>query len=86
MLLIFEDCTLDVRRYELRRAGKFIPLRTKVFQVLAYLAAHHDRVVSRDELKEQVWSGQFIADATLSACIKEGASGRRRHWPLATRH
>jgi DNA-binding winged helix-turn-helix (wHTH) protein len=39
MRYVFDDCTLDTERYELRRAGIRIPLRPKVFQLLAYLPA-----------------------------------------------
>jgi DNA-binding winged helix-turn-helix (wHTH) protein len=42
-----------------------IPLRPKECDVLAYLLAHRDRVVSPDELLAQVWPGQWVGDATL---------------------
>jgi DNA-binding response OmpR family regulator len=47
MRYAFGDYTLDTRRYELRRAGASIALRSKVFHLLAYLLAHHDPVVPR---------------------------------------
>jgi DNA-binding winged helix-turn-helix (wHTH) protein/class 3 adenylate cyclase/tetratricopeptide (TPR) repeat protein len=61
----FGDYLFDPERYELRRAGVLVPLRPKECDVLAYLLAHRDRVVSKDELLEQVWPGQFVGDATL---------------------
>jgi DNA-binding winged helix-turn-helix (wHTH) protein/predicted ATPase len=70
MHYIFGDYSLDTARYELRRAGAVVPLRSKVFDVLAYLVTHHDRVVSRDEILNQVWPAQFIADSTLTSCVK----------------
>ena len=51
--------------------GLRIHLRPKVFQILAYLLAHRDRVVPKAELLEHVWPNQFIGDATLNACIKD---------------
>jgi class 3 adenylate cyclase/DNA-binding winged helix-turn-helix (wHTH) protein len=69
MRYVFGNCILDTQRYELRRAGTRIPLRPKVFQVLAYLLAHRDRLVPKQELLEHVWPGQFISDATLNSCI-----------------
>jgi DNA-binding winged helix-turn-helix (wHTH) protein/class 3 adenylate cyclase len=65
----FGDYLFDTERYELRRAGAQVSLRPKECEVLAYLLAHHDRVVSKDELLEQVWPGQFVGDATLHARI-----------------
>ena len=55
----------------------------KMFQVLAYLLAQHDRVVPKDELLSHVWPDQFISDETLSTCITElrqalGDSGQRQ--------
>ena len=65
----FGDYLFDTERYELHRAGVLVPLRPKECDVLAYLLAHRDRVVSKDELLEQVWPGQFVGDATLHVRI-----------------
>ena len=70
MLYVFGDCTLDTRRYELRRVGTRIPLRPKVFRVLVYLIEQRDRVVSRDEVLAQVWTNQYVGDETLTSCVK----------------
>jgi hypothetical protein len=64
---LFGAYRLDTQRYELTHAGVPIPLRPKVFQVLAYLLAHHDRVVSKEELLEQLWPGQFVGDVGLNS-------------------
>ena len=52
MYYVFGSYRLDTQRYELTYAGVPIPLRPKVFQVLAYFLAHHDRVVRKEELLE----------------------------------
>jgi DNA-binding winged helix-turn-helix (wHTH) protein len=70
MRYMFGDYSLDTQRYELRRAGDFIPLGPQVFNVLAYLVAHRDRVVSRDELFARLWPGQFVTDDALGRCIR----------------
>lgn len=69
MRYVFGDCTLDTERYELRRAGVWIPLRPKVFQLLVYLITHCDRVVMKDELVAHLWPNQFIGDAALKSCM-----------------
>jgi class 3 adenylate cyclase len=61
---------LDTQRRELYHAGAPLKLRRKVFQVLAYLLAHHDRVVPKQELLAQLWPNQFVGDETLTSCIK----------------
>jgi class 3 adenylate cyclase len=65
----FGDYCLDTQRYELHRGRVPIPLRPKVYQVLAYLLTHADRVVLTQELLEQVWPGQFVGDAALHSYI-----------------
>ena len=83
MRYVFGECILDTQRAELCRAGEVRRLRRKAFQVLGYLLAHPDRVVSKQELCEQVWPQQFISDAALESTIKAvrqalGDSGRRQ--------
>jgi DNA-binding winged helix-turn-helix (wHTH) protein/tetratricopeptide (TPR) repeat protein len=71
MRYLFGDYALDTRRCELRRAGALIKLRPKVFDVLTYLIAHRDRVITRQELLEHLWPQQFVGEATLNSCIME---------------
>jgi DNA-binding winged helix-turn-helix (wHTH) protein/tetratricopeptide (TPR) repeat protein len=67
----FGRCLLDVERRLLFRDGKRVDARPQVFDVLNYLLAHADRVVTRDELFEAIWEGRFVSDSTLSVCIRE---------------
>jgi class 3 adenylate cyclase/DNA-binding winged helix-turn-helix (wHTH) protein/tetratricopeptide (TPR) repeat protein len=90
MRYVFGDYTLDTRHYELRLAGVPIPLRPKVFHLLAYLLAQRDRIVPRQELCEHLWPHQFVSDTTLDACLAQarqavGDSGRVQR-VIQTRH
>src|SRR5215211_2788210 len=49
-MYVFADVELDLDRYEIRRHGSAVPVEPQVFDVLAYLAANGDRVVSKEEL------------------------------------
>src|SRR5918999_6590221 len=70
MIYIFaDDYELDPPRYELRYAGKLVKLEPQVFNVLVYLIQHRDRVVSKDELLEQLWPGRFVSEATLTSRV-----------------
>src|SRR5262245_43283619 len=71
MRYIFGDYCLDTQRYELHRDSVPIPLRPKVYQVLAYLLTHYDRVVLKQELLEHVWPGQSVGDAALNSYIMD---------------
>ena len=68
-IYVFGAYTLDTQRYELRRGGEPLPLEPKVFDVLTYLVQHCDRLVSKDELLEQVWRGAIVGEAALVRCI-----------------
>jgi adenylate cyclase len=63
----FADCELDTDRRELRRSGEVVALEPQVFELLAYLVAHPDRVVSKDEINAAVWGGRIVSDAALSS-------------------
>jgi DNA-binding winged helix-turn-helix (wHTH) protein len=71
MRYCFGAYVLDTLCYELQRAGASQALRPKAFAVLTYLLAHRHRVVTKQELLEQVWPGQFVEETTLASCIME---------------
>ena len=66
----FNDYELDTSRYGLTRNGEAIEVEPKVFDLLRYLIEHHDRMVSREELFEKLWTGQVVSDTSLSNQIK----------------
>jgi DNA-binding winged helix-turn-helix (wHTH) protein/predicted ATPase len=81
MIYRFGDCELDDRRLELRRGGVPCHLEPQVFEVLAYLVRNRDRVVTKNELLDQVWGSRFVTDSALTSRLKSarkavGDSGR----------
>jgi DNA-binding winged helix-turn-helix (wHTH) protein/predicted ATPase len=70
MVYAFGEYELDTRRLELRRAGEPVRIEPQVFDVLALLIEHRDRVVPRREILQQVWGHGFVSDATLSSRLK----------------
>src|SRR3954453_7514257 len=58
-----------MQRRELRRAGDLLTLEPKVFDLLAFLIANRDRVVTRDELITQIWDGRIVSESALATCI-----------------
>jgi DNA-binding winged helix-turn-helix (wHTH) protein len=78
-----DDYELDLQRYELRYAGKLVKLEPQVFNVLAYLIQHRDRVVTKEELFARLWPGRFVTEATLTSRMRAareaiGDSGREQ--------
>lgn len=69
MIIRFEECELDTGRYELRRGGDPVPVEPQVFDLLRLLIENRDRIVTKDELFEEVWEGRVVSDATLNSRI-----------------
>lgn len=67
----FADFTLDVAAERLLRGLQEIKLRPKSFHVLRYLVEHPGRVVSRDELMQEVWGDIAVSDESLTKCIAD---------------
>ena len=66
----FGDCELSVERIELRRVGQIVDMEPQVFDVLAYLLRHRERVVPKTELLDQIWGNRFVSEY---ACCQDGA-------------
>src|SRR5215475_4318069 len=62
MRYTFGDYTLDTQQYVLWHAGISLKLQPKVFDLLAYLIQHHDRVVTRQELFDTLWPAQYVSE------------------------
>ena len=67
----FNDVTIDLSRFELLREGSPQPIQPRVLDLLIYLIRHRKRVVSRDELLQEVWRGITVSNAALSQAIME---------------
>jgi pimeloyl-ACP methyl ester carboxylesterase len=71
VIVAFEDLELDLSRVELRRSGVRVPVEPQVFEVLAYLVNHRDRVVPKEELMDRVWGGRFVSETAVTSRIKQ---------------
>ncbi len=70
MIYAFGPYELDTRVYELRHRQGVCAVEPQVFNVLAYLAEHRDRVVSKEELLAKLWQDRFVSEATLTSRLK----------------
>lgn len=71
MIYSFDNCTIDTERYQLSVAGKPVSTEPLVFDLLVYLIEHRDRVVTREELLDNLWKGKVVTDAALGARLKD---------------
>jgi two-component system copper resistance phosphate regulon response regulator CusR len=58
-ILSVEDLTIDTRARRVTRAGAPIPLTTKEYTLLEYLARRQGEVVGRADIAEHVWDDSF---------------------------
>jgi len=68
-VLHFAGCRLDIAARALSREGVRVDLPPIVFDCIAYLIAHRDRAVGRDELVAAVWGKSAISDTMLGKAI-----------------
>ncbi len=59
-LLSFDRFELDLGRYELRRAGRRIPLQRVPMEILILLVEKEGALASRDEIVARVWSTHAV--------------------------
>src|SRR5262245_14168748 len=69
-VFLFDRCELDLGTVELRVEGQARAVEPQVFDVLAFLVRHRDRLVPKEELLDAVWQHRFVTDSALSSRIK----------------
>ncbi|MGZ4602805.1 MAG: alpha/beta fold hydrolase [Kineosporiaceae bacterium] len=71
MMFAFEGFELDLATFELRRDGIPVRMEPQAFDVLVHLVRHRDRVVSKEELMDEVWGGRFVTETAVTSRIKQ---------------
>ena len=70
MIYRFGAFDLDLAKLELRASDEVRPVEPQVFALLALLVGNRERVVSRDEIIENVWDGRGVSDSAIDSRIK----------------
>jgi DNA-binding winged helix-turn-helix (wHTH) protein/tetratricopeptide (TPR) repeat protein len=71
VVFVFGEYELAPSGFELRRAGTRLKLEPKVFDLVCYLIAHRERVVTTRELFDALWPQEFVSPSALSRCVME---------------
>ena len=66
---VFSNHVLDTDRRELSCGRSGVPVEPQVFDLLVYLLENRDRVVSKDDMIDNIWGGRIVADSTLTSRI-----------------
>ena len=70
LMIRFGECEVDTDRMEVRVAGQLVAVEPQVFDVLAYLIEHRERMVTKEELLDNVWGDRFVSESALTSRIK----------------
>ena len=63
--LVTGDLVLDISEKSVTRDGKQIELTGKEYEVLEYLMQNKNRVLSREQIKQHVWSYDYEGDSNI---------------------
>lgn len=87
-ILVKGFCLLDWERHRVFLDGKCINLPVKRLRLLSIFLANPDRVISRDEIRKQLWDqGTPIAATTVDKEVERlrvGLGGLSPHCPIQT--
>src|SRR3954468_15266682 len=56
------EVELDLGRYELRRSGRRVKLEKKPMELLIFLVARREQLVSRQEIVKKLWRSDLFID------------------------
>ena len=65
----FDDFLADSETWRLSRGGEDVHLEPKVLQLLIYLIANRERLVTRQELMDTVWGDTVISESALTKAV-----------------
>ncbi|WP_328768168.1 alpha/beta fold hydrolase [Streptomyces sp. NBC_00286] len=66
----FGEYELDTARHQLRRAGEPVHVEPRALNLLCHLVERRDRVVSKNELLDEVWGDRFVSEAALTTALR----------------
>jgi DNA-binding winged helix-turn-helix (wHTH) protein len=66
----FGNVEVDVAALAVRVDDVVVHVEPQVFDVLCYLVRHRHRVVSKNELLDNVWGDRFVSESALTSSIK----------------
>jgi non-specific serine/threonine protein kinase len=69
LVYVSGDCEIDLGRRELRTRGSAVSLGSRAFDVVEMLVRSAGQLVTKDEVREQVWAGTIVEENTLQVHI-----------------
>lgn len=69
-LLCISDVEIDLSGHKVAVNGRPVKLKEMEFRLLSYLALNLGRVITKEELLNQVWPDPYVGEGTLSVHIR----------------
>lgn len=66
----FGDFELDTAHHQLRRGGESVHVEPRALYLLCHLVKNRGRVVSKNELLDEVWGDRFVSEAALTTGLR----------------
>jgi TolB-like protein/Flp pilus assembly protein TadD len=66
---LFEEYAFDADRRELHRGPDAVSVAPQVFDLLDYLIRNRERVVSKDDLVNEIWKGRVVSEVALTTLL-----------------
>ena len=88
MIYRFGGYSLDPGRRELRREDEILEVQPKVLDLILTLVRQRERVVTRDELLDQLWGDAAVIEGVLTTAVHAARAAlddsAARHWAIKT--
>jgi len=84
MIYQIKNKIIDTLKFNLSVDGEIVAIEPQVFDVLIYLITHRNRLVTRQEMFDNIWGEKLVSEASLSTFIKKirqvlGDDGKQQH-------
>lgn len=66
----FNGYILDTERFELSHNEQLIHVEPQVIELIGLLVENRDRMVSKEEINDEIWHGRIVSETALSSRIK----------------
>ncbi|QCR32386.1 response regulator transcription factor [Lysinibacillus sp. SGAir0095] len=66
----FGQIQINTKLHRVKVKGNDIQLKTMEYKLLTYLAKNKNRIITKDELFQNVWEDSFVGDGTLNVHIR----------------
>ncbi len=66
----FNNIEIDTEKFSLVTNEEETPVEPQVFNIIVYLIKNKNKIVSRDELLDNIWKGKIVSDTSITNHIK----------------